>query len=769
MKISRVLILIFIIDLFNFISPLDNVLQAQKVALVLSGGGARGAAHIGVLRALEENHIPIDYIAGTSIGAVIGSLYAIGYTPDEIEKLVDSKDFKRLVAGIPDDQFIYYYRKQSPNASWISLDINFSKKLTSQLPSNLISPNEMDFAMMELLAPAAAVSGYHFDRLMIPFRCVVADVDSTKAKMMASGDLSSAVRGSMTIPFIFKPIAIDGKLVYDGGMYNNFPVDVAKNEFHPDVIIGSRVAVRYDKQDPDDALSQLFRMLMEHQNDTLLYPNSVMIVPSLQKTGILNFSKINELADSGYCATIRKIKEIKNLVHDTISYSELNKKRKSFREKCPELIFDSIIIHGLPGVKANYILRMLKHGEKYIKLESLKKEYFRLLDAGFIKNIYPVARFNQKSGYYDLILEVQPSESFNLQFGGNISSGTNTEGFVELRYKYFWNKAIQLLTNGYFGRFYNSVKADARIDFNSHLPWFAEANYTINNFNYFHNATYFLDDKNPIYIINSEYFGDIKAGFPVTNKGLLSFSLVYGTSRSKYYQNNSFSRYDTADQTSINLLSPTLSFELNNLNRKQFATAGAGLRISFSYISAHENDLPGSTSKNKNEISANLNWFQVKLNYDNYFQAIGPLKLGFFAHAMISSKPLLNNYTATILNAEAFEPLPEMKSLFLPSFRANNFGGAGLKAVLNVYKKIDFRVEGYIFQPYQEIIANPENNQPKYGPVLTGRAFIASTCFVYNTFLGPISLGVNYYDKAPDPFTFNFNFGYIIFNNRAMQ
>lgn len=768
MKARKIFVLIFQI-LIPFLLIHGSIpLFGQKVALVLSGGGSRGVAHIGVIRALEENHVPIDYIAGTSIGAIIGCLYALGYTPDEMERLVDSDDFKRWIAGIMDDQYVYYYRKEDPNASWVSMDINFNKKLTSQLPTNFISPYEMDFAFMELIAPGAAACNYNFNDLFIPFRCVASDVDSTKVIVMHHGDLASAVRGSMTIPFIFKPITINGKLLFDGGMYNNFPVDVAKTEFHPDVIIGSRVAERYDKPDRDDALSQLLSMLMEHQNDSIPYPNSVLILPKLPKVNIISFTRVPEMIDSGYRAATRQINSIRNLVHDSSNADLLTKKREKFREMFPPMIFDSITIKGLSKVQSDYVRGILKHGKPYVTLKEMKKDYFRFIDEGFIKSIYPVARFNPKTGYYTLILDIQKAENFNVQFGGNISLGMNTEGFAEIRYKYLWTKAIQFVVNGYFGRFYNSAKVGTRVDFNSKVPWYLEACYTFNSFNYFRTSNYFFDDKQPTYIKQGEYFGEIKSSFPITSKGRMLFDIAYTFTNNKYYQNNSFSRYDTTDQTSFNFLSPTISFELNSLNRKQYSNAGARLKLSCSYVNGIEGYLPGSTSVNKNEFSSHLEWVQVRLLYDNYFETIGPLKLGFYAEGMLSNKPLFNNYTASILNAGVFEPLPEMQAFFLPAYRANNYAAVGFKTVLKIYRKIEFRLEGYIFQPYKEIISGPTDNTVAYGPALSARSYLATATFVYNTFLGPISLGVNYYDKTMDSFSVNLNIGYIIFNRRAL-
>jgi NTE family protein len=124
--------------IFNFAFSIYFPVSAQRVAVVLSGGAAKGGAHIGVLRALEENQVPVNYIVGTSIGAVVGSMYASGYSPDEIEKLMSSEAFQRWAAGVMDDKYVYYYRKADPNASWITTNFDFTKKVTSILPAQLI-------------------------------------------------------------------------------------------------------------------------------------------------------------------------------------------------------------------------------------------------------------------------------------------------------------------------------------------------------------------------------------------------------------------------------------------------------------------------------------------------------------------------------------------------------------------------------------------------------------------------------------------------------
>lgn len=757
---------IFIVISILMLSPL--LLEAQKVALVLSGGGSKGAAHIGVIRALEENHIPISCIVGTSIGAVVGSLYASGYSTDEIEKLMTSQSFQRWAAGITDDHFVYYYRKEEPNGGWVSLDFDFRKKLTSQLPTNLISPFEMDYAFLQILGPASAACNNNFDNLMIPFRCVVSDVDSTQKIVLGKGDLSSSVRGSMSIPFVYKPITINGKLVFDGGMYDNFPTDVAVQEFHPDVIIGSRVAERYSSPDREDVVSQLLSMLMARQNDTIPYPNSVLITPNIPKTNIINFSKITELADSGYKAAIRKIPEIRKLVKDSLDPSILARKRIDFIRKEPVIVFDSIHVSGLTPAQTSYVIHILKHKKRYVGLEDLKKQYLRFINEGLIKGIHPVAIYNRVSGYYDLYLDIQKAENFNFQFGGNISIGANSQAFLELQYKYLWTKALRFTVNGYLGRFYNSFKAGGRMDFNSVVPWFLDLDYTYNHYDYFATATYFFDDKTPSYVRQAEYFGDIRIGMAVTNQGKLDFRTTYAINSNKYYQENMFSRLDTTDQTNFTFINPQFCFELNNLNRKQYASSGACFKVGVGYVTGNEDYLPGTLALNKREIKTTHSWFYLKLLYDNYFASLGPIKFGLYTEAHISNQPLMSNFTSTILNIPDFHPVPEMQTLLMPSYRAISYAGVGLKTVIRLYKKIDFRLEAYVFQPYRDIDENPFDQSAVFQPVFSDRSWIGSASLVYNSPICPISLSCNYYDKMPVPVTINVNIGYILFNRKAI-
>lgn len=172
----RIRVLIVVLCLCLFIP-----LNAQKVGLVLSGGGAKGIAHIGMIKALEENDIPIDYITGTSMGAIVGGLYAAGYSPDEMMTLIKSEDFQNWMSGKVEDRFQYYFRNENPTPEMFNLNIWLKDSTSSNknflLPSNLINPRQMNIVFTQLFGPASASSDYDFNYLMVPFslcrfRCV---------------------------------------------------------------------------------------------------------------------------------------------------------------------------------------------------------------------------------------------------------------------------------------------------------------------------------------------------------------------------------------------------------------------------------------------------------------------------------------------------------------------------------------------------------------------------------------------------------------------
>ncbi|MEI6747926.1 MAG: patatin-like phospholipase family protein [Bacteroidales bacterium] len=759
-----------------FISTLQ--VNAQKVALVLSGGGAKGATHIGVLRALEENGIPINYIAGTSMGAIIGGLYAAGYSPDEMQYIITSEEFKSWISGKIDSRYIYFFRKQQPDASWFTFKFRYDSVLQTSLPTNIISPVQMDVALMEIFSSASAVAAYNFDNLFVPFRCVASDIAENKPMVMRKGDLGTSIRASMTFPFYFKPIRINGKLLFDGGMYNNFPSDVAYNDFNPDIIIGSKAASNYRPPDENDILSQIQTMLMEKTEFKLFCDNGVLIEPRLRRVNVTDFSHTQEFVDSGYVAAIRAIPAIRSFVTDTVSIAQIQQRRKAFNDCKPQLNINNIHVNGVNKNQNIYINKsLLAHYEKRtlfrqrsspVSMSELKPEYFKLIDEDRIDNPFPRLQFDTITGLFDLYIDAKRENKILAELGGLISSSTTNEIFLQAQYNYWGKQAVSTVLNGYFGRFHNSANLMARIDFPANRPFYIETAFTGNQWNYFRTTTYFFDDKTPSYVVEHENYFSLEGGVPTSSKGKVALGGQSGRRRFDYYQVNSFSRADTTDKTYFDFYSPYISWEINSLNRKQYASQGVRLYSCLRFISGREKNDPGSTSSNANDFVAYHNWAQLKLSYENFFMRTGRFSLGFLVEGVLSSQDFFHNYTSTILISPDFAPLPEMKTMVMPRFHTTNYSSGGLRSVMTLFKNIDFRMEGYVMLPFREILNN-ENLKAVYGAENENTHFIASTSLVYQSPLGPVSLSLSYIEHKEIPYSLMLNLGYLIFNKRSLE
>ncbi len=745
-------------------------LEAQKVAVVLSGGGAKGCAHVGVLKALEENCIPIDYIAGTSMGAIVASMYVSGYTPDQIEKIITSDEFVNWAQGSIEDKYIFYYKEDAPDAAWINFKFNYDTILSYKLPTNIISPYQVDFGIMYFLASAGVAANDNFDSLYIPFRCVASDVADKKPVTFRHGYLPEAVRASMTYPFYFKPIKIDNKLLFDGGMYNNFPSDVALEDFNPDIIIGSNVASNWNSAsiDQDNIIEQIENMLTTNTNYSVICENSVMISPKLPKMNILNFEKAKEIIDVGYYSALEKIPEIRLFVKDSVCKEERAVQRQKFLNKKPQLLFDSINIEGVNPLQSTYIRKSIMHRDSILNAGQLKEEYFRLIADDKIESIYPKAVYNKKTGYFTLNLDVKRDKNFVAQLGGLVSSASITSAYIGLQYKYLGVTASKMFVNFYIGRFYSSVLIKNRFDYPTRVPFSLETSFSWNKWDYFKTTIRFFNDVLPSYLIDNELNFITEFAIPMGNKSKFVVGPAIAQIRNDYYQTNSFSRTDTADRTTFDFITLHTLFNRNSLNLRQYPTAGNLVLFDARYIYGKEHNTPGSTALDNEVFSKSRHWFQVKLTYDNYFRTSKVYSIGLYSELVVTNKALFNNFTSSLLSAPAFQPTPESKAFFIPSLRANTYAAAGMKNIFNIYKKIHFRLEGYIFQPYQEI-KRDENYKAHYGKVLDTRTFLGYAALVYNSPVCPISLSFTYYHKKDNPFSLMFNIGYFIFNKRALD
>lgn len=751
---------------------LFSTVNGQKVALVLSGGGAKGAAHIGVIRALEEEGIPIDFIAGTSAGAIVGGMYAAGFSPDQMEELFRNPEFSSWVTGEINEKYVYYFKKRKPNPTWVRLKFEWDSILAPSLPINIVSPYQMDFAFIEMFSQADVPSRGNFDSLFVPFRCVATNLNDNIGQVLKSGSLRDAIRASMTYPFYFKPIKIDGKVMYDGGMRNNFPSDVAFEEFNPDVIIGSKVATSNEIPSTDNIFSIIENMLMYNEEFEIPCGYGVLIEPKVENIGITDFSKSDMFIKNGYIAAKTKIPEIRRFVHDSVPQWQVEIRRNAFVNKKTPVYFENVNVNGLDHLQSEFLKNQLMKRNDTISILELKKEYFKIIADEKIRSIYPSIKYNELTKRYIFNADVQKSENFELQFGGNISSNTFTTFFLELQYKQFDIQGLNVLGNAYIGRFYNSATANVRMDYPGIKPFYQEVTVGFNNFNYFNTSQMFFGDETPSFIKKNENFLNFNFSFPSrrTNKAKLDFGMNIASLSDSYYQTFSFTRLDTYDANTLDMIGVYVQREFNTLDKPQFATQGQKLSFQTIYVNGFERNVPGSTSLDLNVLSKSHNWFAFKLNYENYAPISKIFRMGLSVDCAFSNQQVSSTYIASKLRSPAFLPLPQSQAIFLRNYRDYNFVALGLKNIFKVYKNIDFRFETYGYLPLTPILKTTDGKASigEFDECYKYAAFIGSAGLVYGTKIGPLSLTLDYYSNYEDNLMLGLNFGYILFNKRPL-
>jgi len=750
-----------------------TALQSQKIGLVLSGGGASGMCHVGVLKALEENNIPIDYICGTSIGGLIGAYYAIGYSPAEIEKLVRTSFFESIQRGELPVKYEYMSKKREEFAGWVTFKYDTRDNFLKNLPTNVINSMPIDYYLMETFTGVANKMHNNFDSLFVPYRCVAADIESKKSIVFKTGDLPSAVRASMSYPFYLRPITIDGRLLFDGGLYNNFPTDVMLKDFNPDFIIGSNVAEKNVKPDEDNLYLQLRSLLMSQTNFSPVCENGVLIEP-WSDVNAFNFDNVQRLIDSGYISTIRIMPEIKKQVAARSNTADIQKKRQSYQtyRELDGIKFMDIEVVGFNRKQTAFIKRSLFFNKKPFTLEQLKRRYFKLASEDKIKNIFPVTQLDSATNNYKLKLLGKREKPFYIEPGAIISNRPISEAFLGLQYNHLGRIGFSAYANGYLGKLNTSTLMRLRFDFPGRIQLFIQPSFTFSRWDYFNSSVLFFNLEKPAYLIQQDKFGELKIGLPVGNISQFNVAGGFTEWKNKYYQTDGFAKTDTADVTYFDYWYAQASYQINTLNRRMYATEGTLLNARARYLQGRESFYPGNTSLDtsrfKNELQPG--WLQLKLTFDSYIRTFKKFKLGVFLEGVYSTQSFFSNYQSTILSAPAFNPTPESQTFFIDAYRAHSYFAGGLKAITSPAKSFDIRLEAYIFQPYQSI--RPDPNSPgkaQYSPALLYRYFSGMAAFVYNSAVGPVSIGVNYYDQNKYNFSPFFHIGYIIYNRKSID
>ena len=747
--------------------------QAQKVGLVLSGGGAKGMTHIGIIRALEENNIPIDYITGTSMGAIIGSLYAMGYSPDDMEALLRSEDFKRWYSGQVEPEYGYYFKQNRPTPEFFNIRFSFKDSLHIKpqiLPTSMVNPIQMNLVFVELFARATAACSGDFNRLFVPFRCIASDVYNKKPLIMRRGDLGDAVRASMSFPFVFKPIEIDSVLAYDGGIYNNFPTDIMREDFKPEVIIGSVVAANPGKPKENDLMSQLENMIMQKTDYTL--PDSLGIIMTFKydDVSLLDFDRLQELHDIGYNRTISLMDSIKGRIHRRVSAENVRLRRLVYRSNLPQFRFRDIYIEGANPQQQAYIKKEF-HDEDHevFTYEDLKRGYFRLLSDNMISEIIPHAVYDSENDLYSLHLKVKMEDNFSVRMGGSVSTTSSNQIYLGLGYQdlNYYSKEITL--DGQIGKVYNNAQLMAKIDLPTRIPTSYRLIASLSTFDYYKKDKLFSKNDKPSFNSKDERLVKLMVALPFLANKRAEISIGYGKLQDNYFQSSviNFDK-DRSDRSTYNLLGGAIGFYGSTLNARQYATKGYFEKLVAQVFSGKEKFIPGNPTETSVTTKERQSWLQISYMKYAYHTMSPKFTLGWMAEMLYSSKNFSENYTATMLQAADFSPTPHSKLMYNEAFRANQFLAAGIKPIFVFNDMFQFRSEFYGFVPIFPIKKNALN-KAYYGKAFSRFEYIGEISVICQLPFGAISAYVNHYSSPKKEWNVGLTLGWQLFNYRFIE
>jgi NTE family protein len=329
-----------------------------RIGLALSGGGARGLAHIGVLLWLEENHIPVDSIAGTSMGALVGALYATGRSPAEMRQFVEAIHWDEAIASEPSYPQLSFRRKEDRRTDQIPSKLGLKNGLKG--PIGFSAGQGVGLLLDRIAFPYSTLTS--FDDLPIPFRCVATDMLSGDAVVLKDGSLAQSLRASMAIPGLFTPVELNGQVLADGGLVDNIPTDVAR-EMNASIVIAVNIATplvgRKDLETLAAFLTQAVDIMTLGNDRRALRLADAQIAPNLGAFTALDFSSADEIIRLGYQGAASNAAELRKYALPDDEWQQYLAQREA-RKRQPETSADVLQVSGVSGDEQRHLQRRLQ-------------------------------------------------------------------------------------------------------------------------------------------------------------------------------------------------------------------------------------------------------------------------------------------------------------------------------------------------------------------------------------------------------------------------
>ena len=403
---------IFFLSISVCPTPAQEVFEEEsrpKIGLVLSGGGAKGMAHVGVLKVLEELDIRPDYITGTSMGSIMGGLYAAGYNAHELDSIIRLMDWNTLLSDKIPLSEVVPEEKHDYNRFMFQFDLT---KKGTKLPNAMVEGQGIAEEMNYLTWHLTGIND--FDDLQIPFRCVAADLISGEPYVFKSGNLVTAMRASMAIPSVFSPVRTDSMLLVDGGVLDNIPVKVCK-DMGADIIITVNVGFR-EKPDFDD-FESIGDILMgaamirsNYEANASLKETDILIAPDLSGYTAASFFDGDVIIGLGETAARERFDELASLADFLSLYPQKTIEKPKLSKK---IFIEDIKVENLGSLDKTFVLGKfgLKKGRHYTK-DEINTGLHKLMGTRYVENI----NYSLKKGDNGMILTLLPKESYRSKY-----------------------------------------------------------------------------------------------------------------------------------------------------------------------------------------------------------------------------------------------------------------------------------------------------------------------------------------------------------------
>ena len=751
-----------------FLSILLTVLPAllkaqahQSVGLVLSGGGAKGIAHIGLIQALEDNDIPIDYITGTSMGAIVGGLYACGYTPAEMMELINSDYFGYLSSGKTDPAFTYYFTKGSPSPQMFAMSVGGRDSTARSKifnPQSLISPMPMSFGFMQIFSAYGAQCGGNFDRLFVPFRCVASDVAQKRKKVMGAGDLGESIRASMSFPLIFQATEIDGQVLYDGGIYDNFPVGVMQTEFAPSVIIGSDVSAPSDG--PANSYFQQLDLLVSRAQSYDVPPEAgIKVRIDVSNFGLLDWDRADAIYRAGYRRGIEMMDSIKTRIPTRADSTARRLRRAVFKSGTPALRFDSVNVEGATKRQNEYI-KYLFHpakGTDTIGIDRARLAFYRALSSGKMSYLRPRAHVNNDSaGLFTLDLKALVKSNFSVGAGAYITSSNNSYLYLRGGYSSLSFSSVSTDIEAWIGQSYMAGALTGRLDIASALPSALVLNAVASRRKYYEDEELFFRDNEPAFVTAHEYFAKLAWAMAAGRRGCVDIGLGGGKLRNTFYSPGHEGGYrEGRHHVDFALGQAYSAYRSSTLDNINYPLSGSSLNASFAAVLGKATC--GQAGADGRGTDKHMAWLQLDAHWRNYISLGRHWVLGTEARALLSNRPLPGSYEASVSSAPAYSPTPASTNTFNPALRANSFLAATVVPVYKFNSSLSARFSASVFAPLRGI-REGDGGTARFGRCFDSTEFFGELNLVYALPFGNIA-GYCNYSSSPGKFHGGISFG----------